>query len=168
MTLTDRHNQKNNIKLQDQFYHIEWNNTSYGVSYSPLDSHQSISPFPDKNQGPIRKQFLRLEDIDKNRAGHLNFNFFDIVNDRSFPIEGYKVDSMTLECFSGRNKDGSANSITAVWPYNIPNNSIALKTLFLNSDIRLYIMTNTLTVCRLILYEKDLLRYFSGEMKITI
>lgn len=166
--LVDRHKPENKREFEKRVYQINWNEKSYGIDYRSLNSYESVSPFVDsQKEKSERRQFLRLEDVDSNKAGYLEFNFFDVVNDKSFPVEGYKVDHMTLKCHSGKNKDGSNNSIAVSWPYNVPHSSISLKTFFVNSNVREYITTKTLVLCRLILYEDKILRYFSGEMKIT-
>ena len=162
--LIDRHKPDNKKEFEDRVYLINWNNKSYGVGYSPLPAYKLVSPFVDsEKRGIMRKQFLRLEDI--NKAGHLNFNFFDVVDDRSFHIEGYKVDHIALKCYSRKNEDGSSNPITVSWPYDTSYSPVLLRTFFINSDIRTYIMAKTLVICRLIIYEDKILRYFSGYSK---
>ncbi len=169
LTLTNRHRPENKQEFEEKNYSIKWENKPYGVQYRPLDNYKSITPFPNwENKAKISERFLRLEDIDTNKAGHISFNFFDTVDDDSFFIEGHKVNHVKLECHSGKNKDSKSNSIIINWPYSILDNPLLLKTFFQNPEIRAYIRKNIVAICRLMLYEDELLRYFSGEMKITI
>ena len=59
------------------------------------------------------------------------------------------------------------SSLDLSWPYSIQSESISLKTLFLNSTVSQYLSSRKISVCRVLFYENDLLRYFSKEMVIV-
>ena len=178
ISLQDRYNQKNKKEFNSRSYFIKWTENAYGIDEIIFDIYIMISPayemvvdsFSKRNYSSnekverLKKPFFSLtEDIYTNRIGYLNLNLFDVIDDSLFQIEGSKLDKMILSCSSRKKKA----SIVLEWPYSLQNNSISLKTLFLNPDLRNYIQKEKISACRLFLYEKDILRYFSEEMRIV-
>ena len=168
----------NHISVKESKGDIKTDLSAYGVNHVSVKQSNEVSrsrpPDPmayyvnkdeNKNHRHLRGKFARLDEIYENRAGYLKFNFFDVLHDPFLWRENYPIDRMVLECHSQRRK--IANSVSASWPNNIPNDSVALKTLFSHSDIKAFIEKNTLALCRFFLYEDKLLRYFSREMKIA-
>ena len=165
--LENKYDLKDKKEFENRLYVIHWNRESYGMDYIPLGSYESISPFVIEGAESRSRQFLRLRDIYQDKAGYLSLNFFDMVDELFFQIEDYKVNQLSLECYSGKDKDGNSDSIKVSWSYLIQNNPISLKTVFLKTEVIHYIKRKAVAVCRLMVYEDDVLRYFSGEMKIT-
>ena len=169
MRLENQHDLKDIKEFKSRFYLVHWSSDSYGMDYIPLGPYESISPFviEDTKTSLKRRQFLRLRDVHQDKAGYLSLSFFDMIDDPLFQIEDYKANQIRLECYSGKDKDGNSDSIEVSWPYHLQNNPISLKAVFLKTNVIHYIKRKTVAVCRLIIYEDDILRYFSGEMKIT-
>ena len=118
----------------------------------------------------IEKPFFSLkQDIYEGQAGYLKLNFFDMIDDSFFQIEGHKLNQMGLKCqgIHHRNKKGRVFPIEIFWPYNVQNNHpVSIKALFLHFDIQKYFRRETLASCRVMFYEDKILRYFSKEMKV--
>ena len=177
VTLANTNNENNKKKFKKQRYFIRWSPKSYGVDYKPLASYEFITPFADYTDIPmnIRKTFLRLTDVKANRAGNLQLNFFDIIQGPFVISKDHKIDSVVLECHCHMiNKESNVprpriSPLEVNWPYSdvTSNFFIPLKTLLSHPTTQQYFKENALAVCRVLLYEKELLRYFSGEMKIT-
>lgn len=180
ISLQDRYNQKNKKEFSSKSYSIQWTEKAYGIDGIIFDIYLQVSDayelvvkafarrkYSSHHQEEIKKIkkpfFSLTEDIYTNRISYLNLNFFDVIDDSFFQIEGARLDKINLSCSSRKKKD----SITLEWPYNWNIISLSLKTLFLNPDLREYIQREKVSACRLFLYEKDILRYFSEEMRIT-
>ena len=153
--LENRYSKNNSKQFEKQVYFIKRNRESYGIDWIP-----SVHI-------PVLQSFLKLKEIHGNRAGYFNLNFFDIIEDPFFQIEGSQLDRIALECRRDRRQKKDIDFIEVSWPYNIQSNSISLKLLFSNQKIKDYIEAKRISLCRLMLYEDQILRYFSKEMEIN-
>ena len=193
ISLQDRHKPENKKDFETQSYAVQWTEKAYGIdeiifeiylehlqiptllrpAYS-IDinsrfekTREEIKVLSPHRRDIIKKPFFSLKtDIYTNRINYLNLNFFDVIDDPFFQVEGTRLDKISLFCFS-QNSQKKKSSIVLEWPYSLQMYSLSLKTFFLNPKIKEYIETAKISNCRLFLYEKDILRYFSEEMRIS-
>ena len=149
---------------------IAWTVQSYGIHYRPLTEYPSISPVASTaSRLGRKKKFLKLSDILANKAGYFHLTFPNTLGDSFFQIEGYKLTEMKVKCYTRRDENKQPVFEELSWPFSSSvQNNIYLKSLFgQDNKIRRFIETHKLTICRFMLYENDLMRYFSEELKMV-
>lgn len=181
--LKDKHTLESSVVFSDHNYFIPWSAESYGIdqdlnddlvfigtnlnSFNNYSSNRSYESLFSERQEQMDRPFLSLQEDIYNGGipGFLYFNFFDTVGDRFFEMEGDRLNKMSLKC-SGR-KFSTEERLQFSWSYNSQQNSyVSLKSIFSNPKIKDHIEKEKLITCRVLLYENDILRYFSREMMI--
>ena len=183
--LQDRANPLANRKsFPEKSYFIPWSNNSYGIDQDPRDNvfliiqnlqnikrgEMFLAQLTSYHTEQMEKPFLSVKkDIYNNKIiGHLYFNFFDTIDDRFFEMGGHQLNNMVLKCHDRTDRQTTGHFIEASQPYGIYQKpSISVKALVSNVDIKNGIEKNGLLICRFMLYEGDILRYFSSEMMIV-
>ena len=160
--LEDQYDPQNKVEFKTESYRILWTRDAYGMSYTAFPEGQDpfITLEQQANTDRLRFESIRLNSI----MGYLNLTFFDLIETPVLQKEGYELDRFVLRCTAMENQ---TKELELSWPYSPTiNNQIVLKDLFSHPDFQAYIEEKEKVACRVLFYEGDLLRYFSGEARV--
>ena len=164
--LENRYKLENSKEFKEKSYLLEWVKESYGIDH--INNFFLRKELKNKNDRDWLQVSLS-KDIYADKLGQLHFNFFDTFSSNLFQMSEYEIDRMSLECYVHKHKNQKAFLVKASLPYNSQNNTMSLKTFFINSELSQYINRNShnlvFSLCRVMLYENETLRYFSKELK---
>ena len=159
--LEDTNRPQNNREFETKSYRILWTREAYGVSYTAFPEGQNpfITLKQQANTSKRRFEAIKLRSI----MGYLSLTFFDLIETLVLQEENYGLEQFELKC----NSTGD-QKLHLSWLYSSTiNNQIVLKDLFSHPDFQSYMNKQDGANCRVLFYEEgDLLRYFSGEIRL--
>ena len=170
ISLKDRSDPQNIRVFETLGYREFWSNAGYGVNYIPAAPYPDITPVVPQSairENKTQYYLLSMKDIEQGKAGYFMYDFFDIMDDPFFATEGANIDKARLVCHANHDHQEAPVFIESSWPYSSLPQPLLLQTIFLDPKIKAFIDEKILTLCRFMLYEGDLLRYFSSELKVT-
>ena len=162
--LEDKYNPKNRKEFEMKSRRILWTRDSFGVSYTAFSGGKN--PFITVSQ---QAHFLMPEDVYyQSKMGYLSLTFFDLIGTPLLQKEDYGLERFALKCNNMRRR-AKAKALELSWPYrSVINNQIVLDDLFLHPNFQEYIEAQNRATCRVLFYGKgDILRYFSGELRLS-
>ena len=160
----DRRDPKNTARFEPVKYFMEWTRESYGADYIPFEGRGPFISEEDQKAGGAG--FFSLDRLKRDQKSYLRLALFDMERDFSYPAEGYDLDKISMECRKSGDTGSKIRAIEASWPYSSGSERLLLKTAFSNRGIERFIEREKRAVCRIMLYEGNMLRYFSGEMRV--